>query len=72
MSVQNFVPIYVVDVEIFFKISENYGQLVVLEVMSGDRQSHKDLSFVDHECWEWWPRQHYHLQSHAARIAKNG
>lgn len=39
-----------IHVEIFHRISENFDMMVALEEISGDHQSHKDLSSGDHEC----------------------
>lgn len=39
MSVENYVPIYPVDVEIFHWIMERLGLLVALQEMSGDHLS---------------------------------
>lgn len=50
MSVQTFVAVYLVDVEIFNWISEKFDLLVPLEKKSGDHQSRQGSCSGHHEC----------------------
>lgn len=50
MSVHYFVPIELIDVELFHWISKHFNLLVAIDEESEDHQSHYNSYSEDHEC----------------------